>query len=202
VALDQLVARGAGGVRVHAEGSYSESAPERPVEAAGDIDRIDLVEADDASRAGVARPRQLAALRDTTRAVSHHNVEIVQSCYRVMEQRDWSVLPELLDPDFELDLSRNVFNPEVYRGHAGMERFATIVDDMWDDFQLVPIEFIDAGDKIVAAVTLRGKGKGSGVEVEMTTFTVFTVRDSKIVHALGGYRDRAEALEAAGVPGG
>ena len=55
-----------------------------------------------------------------------------------MEDRDWSVLPELIDSDFELDLSRNVFNPDVYRGHAGVQRFVSVVEDVWEDFHLVP----------------------------------------------------------------
>ena len=70
--------------------------------------------------------------------MSRENVEIVRRCYRAMEDRDWSVLPELIDSDFELDLSRNVFNPDVYRGHAGVQRFVSVVEDVWEDFHLVP----------------------------------------------------------------
>jgi len=41
---------------------------------------------------------------------------------------------ELLDPDIELDLSRNIFNPDIYHGHAGIERWRNAVEDVWDDF--------------------------------------------------------------------
>ena len=115
------------------------------------------------------------------------------------EDRDWSPAPELFDPDVEFDLSRNIFNPDVYRGIAGLERLVAAVDDAWDEFRVDMSDFIDAGDQVVSAVTVRGKGPGSGVNVSMQIFQVWTVRDSKVVRMVGGYRDRAEALEAAGL---
>jgi hypothetical protein len=43
-------------------------------------------------------------------------------------------------------------------------------------------------------------GKESGVDVSMQVLNICTIRDAKIVRVEGGYRDRAEALEAAGLP--
>ena len=54
------------------------------------------------------------------------------------------------------------------------------------------------GNSVVFAAHLRGRGKGSGVEVEMRNWQVCRVRDGKIV----GYRmltGKREALEAAGL---
>ena len=74
------------------------------------------------------------------------------------------------------------------------------VDEIWDEFRVVPAEFIDAGTTVVVTGSrLRGQGQGqSGVDVEMQLFNVWTVRDSKVVRIVGGYRDRSEALAAAG----
>jgi len=126
------------------------------------------------------------------------NVEIVRRCYGLWESRDWPAIPEIFDPDIEIDLSRNVFNPGVYRGHAGVETFVRAVEEVWEDFHIVPAEFIDAGDNVVTGITIRGKGKSSGVDATMRLFNVWTLRDSKVVRIVGGYRDRSEALEAAG----
>jgi ketosteroid isomerase-like protein len=131
--------------------------------------------------------------------MSRANVEIVRRCNRVWSDRDWSAIPELFDPEFELDLSRNVFNPDVYHGHPGIERWASAVEDMWDDFQWEVTEVIEAGDNVVSANTIRGQGKESGVRAEMRVFSVWTFRDSKVVRVVGGYRDRVEALAAAGL---
>ena len=136
--------------------------------------------------------------------MSKESVEIVRRCAEAMNLRDLadgvpSGLLELVDPDAELDLSRNVFNPVVYRGHAGIEEWRRAAIDVWQSFTGELDELIDAGDKVVTAVTMRGKGKESGVDVEMRVFQVWTVRDSKVVRVVGGYRDRSEALEAAGL---
>jgi ketosteroid isomerase-like protein len=140
--------------------------------------------------------------RDTERAVSQQNVEIVRRCIESMNRRDVAHLRELLDPEIELDLSRNIFNPDVYRGRAGIERFRSVVEDVWDDFHTVLDEVIDVGDGVVVtAVTMAGTGKESGVDVAMRVFQVWTLRGSKVVRIVGGYRNRAEALEAAGLPG-
>jgi ketosteroid isomerase-like protein len=62
-------------------------------------------------------------------------------------------------------------------------------------------ELIDAGDKVVARVTMRGRGKESGAEVEMRVFSIWTLRNGKVVRVVGGYRDRSEVLAAAGLQG-
>jgi ketosteroid isomerase-like protein len=133
--------------------------------------------------------------------MSEANVEIVRVCVECLNSRNFSQLFELFDAGIELDLSRNVFNPDVYRGYSGVERWRSAAEDVWNDLHGVLTELIDAGDKVVVAVTMRGKGKESGVEVEMRLFSVWTIRASKVVRVVGGYRDRSEAFAAAGLPG-
>jgi uncharacterized protein len=131
--------------------------------------------------------------------MSKENVEIVQRSYEAMNERAFSRATALLDPDVEFDLSRNILNPDVYRGYAGFERLVGVIEDVWDDFRFEIQELIDAGDSVVAGVTVSGKGSGSGVPTEMQVFNVWTLRDGKVVRLAGGYRNRADALEAAGL---
>jgi hypothetical protein len=77
----------------------------------------------------------------------------------------------------------------------------SVVDDAWDDFRADADEFVDAGNQVIAALTVKGKGPGSGIEVSMQLFQVWTLRDSKVVRIVGGYRDSRETLEAAGLSG-
>ena len=133
--------------------------------------------------------------------MSQENVEIVRRYYEAANRRDFSLLPELVDPDIEIDLSRNVFNPDVYQGYAGFRRWVRVVEDMWDNFRAVSIDLVAAGDNVVAAVTMRGRNKRSGVDVTMNIFNVFTLRDSRVLRIVGGYRERSEALQAAGLSG-
>jgi ketosteroid isomerase-like protein len=131
--------------------------------------------------------------------MSQENVEIVRRAAEFWTDRDFSPMAEIFDPEIVVDLSRNVFNPDVYRGYEGVRRWVEVVDEMWDEFEAKIEETIDAGDRVFSAARITGKGRGSGVEVSMRTFGVFTVRYGRLVRYVGGYRDRGEALEAAGL---
>jgi ketosteroid isomerase-like protein len=131
--------------------------------------------------------------------MSQENVEVVRRCYGFWTNRDFSLLTEVVDPDAVLDLSRNVFNPGIHHGFDDLRRFLEQVDEAWENFQIEPEELIDGDDHVFAAVRMSGRGRGSGVEVEMQLFAVWTLREGKVLRLTGGYRDRAEALEAAGL---
>jgi ketosteroid isomerase-like protein len=127
------------------------------------------------------------------------NAEIVRKSYECLNRGDIAGLFKFADPDLEIDNSRLVFNPDVYRGREGAERWQRETEEVWDELRLTPVELIDAGDNVMVAVTVQGKGKGSGVEVNMPLFAVWTFRDAKVVRVAGGYRERSQALEAAGL---
>ena len=131
--------------------------------------------------------------------MSQENVEIVRRCTEYWASRDFSAIIEILDPNAVLDLSRNVFNPDVYRGVEGFRRWVLNVDEVWERFEAELEEIIDGDDHVVSAVRMSGRGRGSGVEVDMRVFQVWNFRGGKLVRLTGGYRDRAEALEAAGL---
>jgi len=65
----------------------------------------------------------------------------------------------------------------------------------WDDYKLMPGEFVDMGDRVVVTVHLRGRGRGSGVEIDARFYDVYTLRDGKIVR-MDQFTERSEALEA------
>ena len=67
----------------------------------------------------------------------------------------------------------------------------------WDDYELMPEEFVDKGDRVVVTVRLRGRGRGSGVDVDARFYDVYTLRDRKIVR-MDQFTERSEALEAIG----
>jgi ketosteroid isomerase-like protein len=95
------------------------------------------------------------------------------------------------------DVSRRVFHPAVYHGLDGFWRFVEQVDEMRENLQFVPEEFIDAGDHVLTSIRLSGWGRGSGVQAEMRGFAIWTFREGKLSRVTGGFRDRAEALEPA-----
>jgi ketosteroid isomerase-like protein len=68
----------------------------------------------------------------------------------------------------------------------------------WDDYKVMPEEFVDRGDRVVVTVRLRGRGRGSGVEIDARFYDVYTLRDGKIVR-MDQFTERSEALEAVGL---
>jgi uncharacterized protein len=66
----------------------------------------------------------------------------------------------------------------------------------WDDYELVPEEFVDMGDRVVATVRLRGRGRGSGVEIDARFYEVFALRGGRIVR-MDQFAERSQAVEAA-----
>ena len=131
--------------------------------------------------------------------MSQENVESERRLYALRLGSDLlSAAEELVHPDAVIDMSQNIFNPNVYFGFDGLRRFIAQVNEMWEDFRVEFDELIDMGDNVVAAHRISGKGRESGVEVEMPVFAIWTLRDGKVVRMTGGYRDRAQALRDAG----
>ena len=68
----------------------------------------------------------------------------------------------------------------------------------WEDYCVEVEALADFGDDVLATTRHRGRGKGSGAEVEQTIFQLWTVHDGRVVRARMFY-DEAEALEAVGL---
>jgi ketosteroid isomerase-like protein len=122
--------------------------------------------------------------------MSEENVEIVRR-FLFLDVDDALAYA---DPDI-------VWNPAeeaATQGHDAVRASLVRWKGEWDDYELLPEEFEEMGDRVVAAVRLRGRGRGSGVEVDARFYDVFTLRHGKIVR-MDQFTQRSEALEAAGV---
>jgi ketosteroid isomerase-like protein len=105
-----------------------------------------------------------------------------------------------LDPEIDL-ISTPEFLPDAedYHGHDGVRAWFDKIGELVEDMRWQPEEIIDAGDRLVAAVLVSGRGRASGVAVELRQFLVVTVRDGKGVR-IESYLDRDQALAAARLP--
>ena len=70
--------------------------------------------------------------------------------------------------------------------------------DAWDDARSDPEDIVGESENVVATVHLTGRGKTSGVNVDVRIHFHFKVRDGKVVYVFE-YADKAAALEAAGL---
>jgi ketosteroid isomerase-like protein len=84
-------------------------------------------------------------------------------------------------------------------GRDAMRAYLAEWYEMFDGFEVAVEDVIDAGDGLVLTVyRISGQAKASGVPVETTLATIWTIRDGKIVRGRE-YLTKDEALRAAGL---
>ena len=83
-------------------------------------------------------------------------------------------------------------------GHGAVRASLARWKAEWHDYKVIPEEYVDRGDSVVVTVLLRGRGRGSGVEIDARFYDVYTLRDGKIVR-MDQFTERGQALEAAGL---
>ena len=109
-----------------------------------------------------------------------------------------AVLP-YLHSDFELVVSpETALEPGSYRGGEGLRRYFGSYDEAMGDVHSVPQHLEGSGERVLADMVFRATGSGSGIEVELRVWLVFTLRDAKI-HRIEDFPDRDSAAVAAGL---
>ncbi len=134
--------------------------------------------------------------------MSQENVEIVRHMYALLTRGDPAVA-ELVAPDFVLDFSRRLIDPFVFRTRDELRSVLEREEwrETWSGWPTWdPEELIDAGDKVLAFIRFGGRGKASGVEVDVRIANLWTFRDGTPVEVKYYGEDRSSALEAAGLP--
>jgi ketosteroid isomerase-like protein len=133
--------------------------------------------------------------------VSQENVEIVRDAHKALNGGNIDALIRLCDPAFRLDMSDRVFNPVIYEGHDGIRRFYSQVWDVWENVTWEPEKLLESSDRVLALLRESARGRGSGIEVKRRTAMLWTFRGDRLT-SLRFFRDRTEALEAAGLRDG
>ncbi len=87
---------------------------------------------------------------------------------------------------------------DVYRGPEGYTRFIGWLRDEFEDARLDLNDVIDVGDRVLASVTIRGRGRQSGAATSWDLWEVWTIRDGRVVRGQA-FTGKTEALAAAGL---
>src|SRR2546421_2328402 len=134
--------------------------------------------------------------------MSQENVEVVREVMGLLDRAaaDGEVPPRLADlfaTGVQIDMSRRVFNPDTYEGHAGLRRLGQEIREVWEEFRITPERFVDAGDRVVVIETRHRRGRGSGIEVEHRSAVIWTLRDGQVIRMETDLHPQ-EALEVVG----
>ena len=129
--------------------------------------------------------------------MSQENVELVRAGYE--RYVTTGELGQDYTDDFVWDVS-NLHWPgqQVYEGADGAQAFLREWADPWEDWEVEPVSFHDAGDRVVVLVRQRARSKSTGMPVEMSFAQIWTLREGKRTR-MEMYSDPAEALAAAGL---
>jgi ketosteroid isomerase-like protein len=128
--------------------------------------------------------------------MSRENVEIIRRMYEAFHGGDADGALAYFDPEVVVDASRRV---DGGIGH-GREELNTIITrwlGTWEEWREEIEEMRDLGSQVFVIATQRGRGKGSGVEVENRYALLYEVHGDQITR-MTVYIEPAEALEAAG----
>ena len=87
---------------------------------------------------------------------------------------------------------------QIYSGVEGAMQFNAEWAAAWDDWELEPEDFLDAGERVVVIINQRGRSKATGVPVEMRFAQVWTLLDGQGIR-MQLFASIDEALEAVGL---
>jgi ketosteroid isomerase-like protein len=132
--------------------------------------------------------------------MSERNVEILRQGYQALNRGEVEAVLALCDSEIECRLPEGGISTGTLRGHQALKDFLHSYMEAFESFQLVPEEFLDADDRILVFLRMSGRGRGSGLEVEVRPAHVWTMQSGKAVRMEAFTdREREAALEAAGL---
>ena len=116
--------------------------------------------------------------------------------YEAFSRGDFDAAIEITHPEVEF----------VLPGSQGSLRGAEAVrawmePDAFEAQEVEPLDFRIKGNKVLVRLHTWGRGAGSGIELELDMWVVWTLNDDGLVTRVENYLDhqKAEALEAAGL---
>jgi ketosteroid isomerase-like protein len=114
--------------------------------------------------------------------MSEENVAVVRETLAAFNREGVEAALAYIDTEIEWIGPPEWLEKRMYRGHEGIRELAGVWTESFDEYRLDPVEFIDAGDRVVALIYQRGRIKGSTNPIELKTGYLWTVRDGKGVH--------------------
>jgi len=129
--------------------------------------------------------------------MSEENVEIVRRLYLALEE-EGGFPDALLDDDVEWVNPPDAVETGIRRGREAFHRAARSTEEAFDEAQVVPQEWVAAGDQVVLLCDWVVRGRASGLERSQPQGHVWTLRDGKAV-SFAWFNEHAAALKEAGI---
>jgi uncharacterized protein len=129
-------------------------------------------------------------------------IDLVRDAYRFIEdiqvgrRHDYEAgYRDCFAESFELVLPPSY--PEggqTFRGRAGLKRWIDSIREIWEEWKLIPEQYIVSGDHVVALIRVVACGNLSGVRLDRETAHIWSIADGRVTKC-EVYFDRSEALD-------
>jgi ketosteroid isomerase-like protein len=132
--------------------------------------------------------------------MSQRNVEIALRQLEAFNRRDTDAVVAFVSPDVEWEDSMFRTAPaRVHRGRAALREWLDQILEPWESIRVEAEEIYKGSDgRVFAHLLLTARGVASGVETQLHGWIVLWFANGEITRRRV-FRDRAEALEAAGL---
>jgi ketosteroid isomerase-like protein len=127
--------------------------------------------------------------------MSEENKGLVVDLFDAWNRRDYAAAQSAYSPAIEIEMAVDGPIDGTYSGYEGLRE----VMKFWGAFSEFRSDIEDirsSRDRVFITAHHYGRGKTSGVDVDMTNWQVFTVREGRIIR-YAVYASREQALDAA-----
>jgi ketosteroid isomerase-like protein len=131
--------------------------------------------------------------------MSETNADLVRQGFEAMREGDVEALLPFIHPDFEATTPPALAaEPDTYRGAEGIRRYFESFYEAMDRVAFEPADFIPIGERVVVPVTLRARGRTTGIETAQDVVLIWDLKDGKAIR-IEVHATLEAALKAAGL---
>lgn len=123
------------------------------------------------------------------------NVEHVREFIDAYNRRDFDAAVARFDPEIEWVLPERQSSDSCC-GPEAVKRFWEGLDSTFDELELRPQEYIDAGDRVATRLRHYASGKGSGLSIEAELYHQVTTFEGDRIVRIEYFASWPEALDA------
>ncbi len=133
--------------------------------------------------------------------VAETNLDLVRSGFETLNKEGVEALLPFIHVEFEVTTPAGLAaEPDTYRGPEGVRRYFESFYEAMDRVEFAPQRFVAVGQLTVVQLTLRARGRTTGIETEQHVSQVWELRDGQAirVRVFATLEEAIAAAEAAG----
>ena len=125
-------------------------------------------------------------------------MDVVRRIHQAVERGESPRALGVFDDDVEYVNPPDAVEPGVLRGVDAFERAFATIDETFGGVRIEVEQLVDAGDRVLVLARLSGRGRASGVGIDIPQGYVWTLSNGRVVR-FQWFNDRELARAAAGL---